>query len=203
MTHPTDQWAGNMGDDYTRRQHLTVNARKAWLERALQWADTYSIKSAMELGANIGDNLWALAQVLPAAKRIGVEVNEDACKQLQDICEAHHDTIADAWVLHNLRADLVMTRGVLIHIPPSEIEEHYDFIHEMSRRYILLAEYYNPTPMEIEYRGQMGLLWKRDFAGEMMDRYPGLKLLDYGFVYHRDPSHPQDDITWFLMEKGA
>jgi spore coat polysaccharide biosynthesis protein SpsF len=44
-------------------------------------------------------------------------------------------------------------------------------------------------------------LFKRDFAGEMMDRYPDLKLLDYGFVYHRDPAFPDDDITWFLMEK--
>ena len=24
---------------------------------------------------------------------------------------------------------------------------------------------------------------------------------DYGFAYKRDPKFPQDDITWFLMEK--
>jgi hypothetical protein len=35
----------------------------------------------------------------------------------------------------------------------------------------------------------------------MLDAYPDLKLLDYGFVYHRDPAHPQDDVTWFLIEK--
>jgi hypothetical protein len=28
-----------------------------------------------------------------------------------------------------------------------------------------------------------------------------MHLCDYGFVYHRDPLFPQDDITWFLMEK--
>jgi len=44
-------------------------------------------------------------------------------------------------------------------------------------------------------------LFKRDFAGEMLDRYPALKLLDYGFVYRRDPLFPQDDMTWFLLEK--
>jgi spore coat polysaccharide biosynthesis protein SpsF len=38
-------------------------------------------------------------------------------------------------------------------------------------------------------------------AGEMMERYPDLALVDYGFLYHKDPVFPQDDITWFLMEK--
>ena len=47
----------------------------------------------------------------------------------------------------------------------------------------------------------MGLLWKRDFAGEMMGIYPNLKLRDYEFIYHREPEYPQDDVTWFLMEK--
>jgi len=28
-----------------------------------------------------------------------------------------------------------------------------------------------------------------------------MKLIDYGFNYRNDPSFPQDDITWFLMEK--
>ena len=28
------------------------------------------------------------------------------------------------------------------------------------------------------------------------------KLLDYGFVYKRDSWCPQDDVTWFLLEKG-
>ena len=35
-----------------------------------------------------------------------------------------------------------------------------------------------------------------------MERFPNLSLLDYGFVYRRDPSFPQDDMTWFLMEKS-
>jgi len=46
-------------------------------------------------------------------------------------------------------------------------------------------------------------LFKRDFAGEMLERFADLKLLDYGFVYRRDPNFPQDDITWFLLEKSG
>jgi spore coat polysaccharide biosynthesis protein SpsF len=40
------------------------------------------------------------------------------------------------------------------------------------------------------------------FAGEIMDRFEDLILVDYGFTWHRD-EFPQDDITWFLMEKPA
>lgn len=68
-------------------------------------------------------------------------------------------------------------------------------------RYILIAEYYNPVPVEVSYRGNSGKLFKRDFAGEMLDRYSDLQLLDYGFSYRRDPQFPTDDINWFLLEK--
>jgi spore coat polysaccharide biosynthesis protein SpsF len=44
-------------------------------------------------------------------------------------------------------------------------------------------------------------LFKRDFAGEIMERHPQMQLVDYGFSYRRDPNFPQDDITWFLMER--
>ena len=35
----------------------------------------------------------------------------------------------------------------------------------------------------------------------MLDQYHNLHLVDYGFVYHRDHNFPQDDLTWFLLEK--
>jgi len=67
----------------------------------------------------------------------------------------------------------------------------------------LVAEYYNPTPVSVTYRGHQDRLFKRDFSGELLDRFKDLRLIDYGFAYSRDPNHPQDDISWFLLEKGA
>ena len=64
----------------------------------------------------------------------------------------------------------------------------------------MICEYYNPTPVTVPYRGASERLFKRDFAGELMDRFD-LALVDYGFVYHRDSHFPQDDLTWFLLEK--
>ena len=64
-----------------------------------------------------------------------------------------------------------------------------------------MVEYYNPTPVEVKYRGHSQKLFKRDFAGEMIDKYKSkIKLIDYGFVYNRD-LHPQGNLTWFLLEK--
>ncbi len=68
-------------------------------------------------------------------------------------------------------------------------------------KYILLCEYYNPTPISLEYRGHSNKLFKRDFAGEMLEKYSNLELKDYGFSYSKDKNYPLDDITWFLMKK--
>ena len=99
--------------------------------------------------------------------------------------------------------DLSLIKGVLIHINPDMLPVVYEKLYTASRRFVLVCEYYNPSPVAISYRGHADRLFKRDFAGEMMDKYPDLKLVDYGFAYRRDPAFPQDDITWFLMEKGA
>jgi len=84
---------------------------------------------------------------------------------------------------------------------PDVLPQVYEKLFASCGRYLLIAEYYNPSPVAISYRGHSDRLYKRDFAGEIMDQYPQLQLLDYGFSYHRDLNFPQDDITWFLMEK--
>ena len=37
--------------------------------------------------------------------------------------------------------------------------------------------------LDLGCRGHSDRLFKRDFAGEMMDRHPQLQLIDYGFAY--------------------
>ncbi len=84
---------------------------------------------------------------------------------------------------------------------PEILSQVYEALYYSSKKYICLAEYYNPVPMGISYRGHSGKLFKRDFTGEIMDQFNDLKLVNYGFAYHRDPVFPQDDISWFLLEK--
>ncbi|AWI60709.1 hypothetical protein AB395_00005532 (plasmid) [Sinorhizobium fredii CCBAU 45436] len=91
----------------------------------------------------------------------------------------------------------------MIHLNPDLLPVAYQRLYEGSNRYVLVVEYYNPTPIEVVYRGHEGKLFKRDFAGEIMALFPDLQLVDYGFMYRGDPVFRADDLTWFLMEKRA
>lgn len=90
---------------------------------------------------------------------------------------------------------------MLIHINPEKLSQVYKTLYTASRKYICIAKYYNPVPVAINYRGHQGRLFKRDFARELLDTYENMRLLDYGFICHRDYLFPQDDVTWFLLEK--
>ena len=194
-------WAGEFGTDYSARNQgpAQIEQRRAlWAEVLRQAAP---LTSLCEFGANIGLNLVALGQLQPAAVRHAIELNPTALAALNalDGVTVHAGTVLERHL--TAPVDLTFTVGVLIHIAPERLTTVYDHLHAGSRRYIAVAEYYNPTPVEVPYRGQHARLFKRDFAGEMLDRFSDLRLVDYGFRYHRDPAHPADDLTWFLMEK--
>ena len=157
--------------------------------------------SCVELGANIGLNLVALRRLFPAMELCGVEINADAHAELSrlDGVAAIHASLLD-WTPDRVR-ELSFTAGVLIHLDPGVLPRAYDALHAASSRYIAVIEYYNPTPVEIPYRGHAGKLFKRDFAGEMLDRHRDLALVDYGFCWKRDANWSLDDLTWFLLEK--
>jgi len=162
------------------------------------------IKNCIEFGANIGLNLKALKLLYPDQEQFGIEINNDAAIELKKSMPSEnvfHSSILD---FENLGRnwDLVLIKGVLIHINPNELIRVYDKLFAACSKYLLVAEYYNPVPVAIPYRGNTDRLFKRDFAGEIMDRHPSLELIDYGFGYRRDVKFPQDDINWFLMKKA-
>lgn len=97
--------------------------------------------------------------------------------------------------------DFLLIKGVLIHINPEYLDQVYNLLYQSTSKYICVCEYYNPKPVEVTYRGHDDKLFKRDFAGEILDKFTDLNLVDYGFVYHRDNQFPQDDTTWFLLER--
>lgn len=205
MTYRTEQeafWAGEFGDQYIERNAgaQIVASNTALFSRILRQCGP--IGSVIEFGANIGLNLMALRSLLPEATFSAIEINAKAAAALRRL---GYVTVEERSILQPAateRHDLVFIKTVLIHIDPSHLPAVYDALYTSARRYVVVAEYYNPTPMEVTYRGHHKRLFKRDFAGEMMRRFPDLRLIDYGFAYHGD-RFPQDDITWFLMEKAA
>jgi len=154
----------------------------------------------LELGANVGMNFLALRELLPELDFSGVEVNKAAASELAKLGANVFESSIEAFETDQ-RWDLVFTKGVLIHLNPSSLASTYKKMVELSCQFILIAEYYNPVPVSIDYRGEKDRLFKRDFAGELLDMFPDVELRDYGFVYRRGP-FPQDDISWFLMEKS-
>lgn len=195
-------WAGTFGTEYIRRNEgdKLLASNVAFFTKALARAG--AVGSCLELGANIGMNLRALKILYPEMAQRAVEINADAAGILgQAIGRENVFTGSIFDYPGKEQVDLTLSKGVLIHLDPAMLPVAYAKLHALSRRYVLVAEYYNPSPTAIPYRGHADRLFKRDFAGEMLDTFPDLRLVDYGFAYRRDPAFPQDDISWFLLEK--
>jgi pseudaminic acid biosynthesis-associated methylase len=206
MSYQTEQekfWATDFGNEYPSRNEgeLLIASNIALFSKILRSAP--SVKSVAELGCNIGLNLSALNRIHQKLDLRGYEINELAAKAASDenMAEIVNTTITEP-LASDKKFDLTFTKGVLIHINPEKLDAVYENLYTLSNRYIMVCEYYNPSPVAIEYRGHQDRLFKRDFAGELIEKY-NLRLLDYGFNYHRDPYFTNDDTTWFLMEKSA
>ena len=202
MAYKTEQekfWATEFGDSYINRNQNYIS-NIPFLSKVIERAP--NIKSIIEFGCNIGLNLKALNTLLPSCHLTGVEINKSACKFLNEWgnCNVINESIFN--YNEKQKYDLSLVKGILIHINPEMLNNAYKKIYDSSKKYILIAEYYNPTPVSISYRGHKDRLFKRDFAGELLDKYSDLKLVDYGFLYHRDYYFQKDDLTWFLLEKN-
>lgn len=209
-------WSGSWGDDYHVRRcppspeederNYRLWDRVFLGEEGEPRRSLGKIESISEIGCGNGTNLRALGRIFPGASLSGVEVNPGACAVARERTPGAHIIEGDFLEVGCPFADLVVTRGVLIHMPPGRIESAYGLLHWASKGWIAVVEYFNPEPVQIKRYG-LGkmpggpVLWKRDFGGELLDRYP-LELVDYGFVCRRDP-FPQDDVTWWLLRKTS
>ncbi len=202
---PIDAWKGEFGDDYAARNRATEetvgNAARAFGE-ILSHVEDNPPASILEVGANIGINLRALAGITDA-ELFAVEPNASARDRLvaDKVVAPDHlfDAMATKLPLDNGAVDLAFTSGVLIHVPPADLETAYGEIHRVAARYILCIEYFSPTPVKIPYRGHEGLLFKRDFGGMWLDLFPALKPVANGFFWRRTTG--LDDINWWLFRK--
>jgi len=202
-TEQENFWAESFGNEYIDRnqgpQLLASNLN--FFTKALERAG--KINSCLEFGANIGMNLKALKLLYPSIFLNGIEINKQAAKELGQVIGENNvinSSIFDFDI--NQKSDISLIKGVLIHINPDMLDVVYQKLYDASSSYILIAEYYNPTPVTIAYRGHQDKLFKRDFAGEFLKKFSDTILIDYGFSYRNDPAFPQDDITWFLIKKN-
>lgn len=207
QTFKTEQesfWAGEFGTEYIKRNQNNelFSSNLHFFSKALKGVGKFN--SVVEFGANIGMNVRALQFLYPNCLVKGIEINNEAARELAShIGDVNviHSSILDLNTSH-LTADISLIKGVLIHINPEFLDVVYQKLYDVATRYIFIAEYYNPVPVELPYRGHANKLFKRDFAGDFLKLFPACTITDYGFAYRNDPQAPQDDITWFLIRKG-
>ncbi len=175
MSSQLERWSGSFGDEYTDRNVVDPGSRVGGFHRML--AGVYPA-SVLEVGTNRGHNLTALKRVFPDAFAHGVEPNEHARELAR---RAGHIVLkGSVYELPPWRYDLVFTCGVLEHVPPERLAEALTWLYGSAERWLLAVEYASDTDTEIEYRGQAGLLWKRDYGWHAHLLFPDMRLVRSG-----------------------
>jgi pseudaminic acid biosynthesis-associated methylase len=195
---PLEAWRGEFGREYTDRNIGDVDVRRSAFANLLEGLQ---IESVLEVGCNRGHNLVALTELLgEQVNVVGIEPNEYALRVARRsddrIGVLRGDAVALPFATDAF--DLVFTSGVLIHIPPTDLSRAMAEIHRVSRRFILCIEYFAEKDTELVYRGQTGLLWKRDFGGRYEELFPSLTLERTGFL---DREAGFDSCNWWLFRK--
>jgi len=197
-------WSDEYAEDYRSKNSNFDNelGRKGW-GRILGKADLVD-KTYLEVGCNIGRNLDQLSLLDPSLKPSAIEISSKALEFVRSRHELHRSFCGPAQEASFPKGafELVFTCGVLIHVPPDDLLDVMAKMYEWSSKYVVIAEYFNRTPVSIEYQGRQNLLFKRDFGAMFADNFD-VSLVDCGFLWGRiyDPAG-FDDITWWLFEKN-
>ena len=197
-------WKKTYADEYLRKNdgfdhNLLLEGWKTILKKL------HPVGSILECGANIGRNIGALEILYPNAKMMAIEVSPAPIKVFRE--RFPHINIEESLIadsnLSDLSHDLVFTIGVLIHVHPDHLGETLERMFNLSSRYIVIGEYFNRTPVMVEYQGAKDKLFKRDFGKLVLETFRDrLTLVDYGFLWgHIYDAAGFDDITYWVFEK--
>ena len=191
-------WETDFGNKYVKRN---LKSDKIFTIGKDLLNNKVIINEVLELGANVGLNLDAIKRVYPDVKTYGVEINKLAYNIGKKKHKFYNKPILN--FKSKKKYDLVCSVGVLIHQNPKHLNAFYNKLYSLSKKYIYLSEYFNPTPVTIKYRNNDEKLFKRDFAKELWIKFPKLKLIDYGFHWKQDPRLKNccDNSNWFLFQK--
>jgi pseudaminic acid biosynthesis-associated methylase len=206
-TNQLDAWVGPFGQDYMARNSDVSEADLAPRARCLAAvlaAFPTPPASILEVGANIGRNLMALARCTDA-RLYGAEPFEEARRRMVALMGGRLAgavrASGQALPFDDASIDLVFTSGVLIHVSPADLPGIMDEIVRVAGRFVWCNEYFAKQPEEVAYRGKTGLLFKRDFGRLYLERFPSLRPVAQGFLW--SATSPFDDTTWWLFEKPA
>ena len=100
----------------------------------------------------------------------GIEINKRSIRSTLKIFWKESFLVGSVLIIKiKNKVDLVLIKGVLIHINPDMLPTVMKNIFFL--KYILVCEYYNP-PLFLFHRGHIETVYlKRFFAGEMLEKY--------------------------------
>jgi len=202
MNEQQDFWANSYADEYIKKNSAfdEVLGVECWKKML---SSSERIDSVLECGCNIGRNIAFLNEVLPSATKSIIEISVPSYEFVTThykLDNTFNGSILDSTFRSDI-FDLVYSMGVLIHIHPDDLLANMQKMYNISRKYILIGEYFNRTPVMIEYNGEQNKLFKCDFGKMFIENFD-VTLVDYGFLWgHIYDSAGFDDITWWLFEK--
>lgn len=204
-------WVNEFGREYTDRNGLTMSELDDLYERnygvtrrQLNEPFLAAIPAdarILEVGCNVGSQLTILRE-MGYRQLYGIEIQPYALEQARLKLPDAHFVEASAFEIPyaDNHFDLVFTSGVLIHIAPADLSRAVDEIHRCSSQHIWGFEYYSPQTVEVQYRGNQGLLWKMDYAKFYLDRFADLSLVRREDVSYLENSNVD---SMFLLRKTS
>lgn len=156
MTSQLERWQGDFGQEYTDRNQIDWRTRVEGFRSLIPGG----VASVFEVGVNKGHNLEALQEVglLAYGCEPAAYPRAQAKKAGLRVCGCSVYSLGG----HG-KADLVLTSGVLIHVPPGKLDEALGQIYRLSRKWILAIEY-DGDDQVVPYRGFGDMLWRRDYG---------------------------------------
>ena len=175
MNKNEQMWAGKLGNEYTHRNYdeALIDERDDFWERML---NKYSCERTLEVGCDGGMNIESICRYTLA---YGIDINEYSLMKASRVGWLIWGKANDIPFKDNY-FDLVFTAGLLIHIPPDDIDKVIDEMIRCSNKYVLCIEYYAPKERERPFLGQMGITWERPYDTLLQNN--GLKIIEAGYL---------------------
>ena len=209
MTKQQELWANKFGDRYEIRNGALSDLKpreEMWrsiLGAVLSANNQTPPESYYEVGAGNGRNIIAINDIYADGYKpnFGVcEIHTQACDSLEALeanIKIDNKAFENIEYVHS-SYDLVYTSGVLIHVHPDNLVSFMRRMYEISRKFIVVVEYFSPKCREIEYRGERNVLWANDFGSILLDNF-NVRCIGYGFRWKRVTG--LDDLSYFIFQK--
>jgi len=191
--HADAYWAGAGDADGAS----VARRRSEWLAALPAFAGA---GSAIELGCNVGRNLWVLQQRFPAMALCGVDIDAEALAQARARVRAEF-VLGDLYdleaTLGERSADIVFTMGTLIHLHPDTLPPLLAALVRRARRAVVLVEQVNADNAVV--KGPASWHPERRVTGDYIQWSPDLP----GMLTRLGVPHSVSDVPPDLQSNGA